>query len=147
MTKQYQPRMHSAEHLLNSVMVAMFDCDRCFSAHINKKKSKCDYKFDRALTDEEVGTIGEKVNAAIDAGAVMLEEFVTPEQAADLYNLTRLPEGVDSVRIVHLGDFDACPCIGEHVENTKEIGEFTITTHSFEDGVLRIRYKLGQPEE
>ncbi len=56
----------------------------------------------------------------------------------------KLPEGVDgSVRIVHMGTYDACPCIGDHVTSTGEIGDFRITTTSFKEGVLRIRFKLS----
>jgi len=34
------PRMHTAEHLLNAAMVDLIGTDRSFSAHIEKKKSK-----------------------------------------------------------------------------------------------------------
>lgn len=142
MAKEYQPRMHSAEHILNQVMVRKFDCERCFSAHINKKKSKCDYKFDRAMTDDEALEIEQGVNAAISSNLVVTEQMISLEEADERFNLTRLPDGVESVRVVNIGDFDACPCIGQHVENSNEIGEFKMVSHSFEDDVLRIRYKL-----
>jgi len=146
MAKQYQPRMHSAEHILNQVMVRKFGCDRCFSAHINKKKSKCDYKFERGLTDLEAGEIEQSVNEAISSALQVTEQMISLQEAAERFNLTRLPEGVTEVRVVNIGDFDLCPCIGEHVENTNEIGCFGMVSHSFDDGVLRIRYKLGEPE-
>lgn len=146
MAKQYQPRMHSAEHILNQVMVRKFDCDRCFSAHINKKKSKCDYKFERGLTDAEAGEIEQSVNDTISSELEVTEQMISLKEADERFNLTRLPEGVTEVRVINIGDFDACPCIGEHVENTNEIGEFKVVSHSFDDDVLRIRYKLGEPE-
>jgi len=37
MNKEYDPRMHSAEHILNQTMVRMFNRGRSFSAHIEKK--------------------------------------------------------------------------------------------------------------
>ncbi|CCO24912.1 hypothetical protein [Maridesulfovibrio hydrothermalis] len=142
MAKEYKPRMHSAEHILNQVMVRKFDCDRCFSAHINKKKSKCDYKFDRPMTDDEAREVEQGVNDAISSNLVVTEQLITLAEADERFNLTRLPEGVTSVRVINIGDFDACPCIGEHVDNSNEIGEFKMVSHSFEDDVLRIRYKL-----
>jgi len=63
--KQYNPQMHSAEHILNQTMVRMFKCGRSFSNHIEKKKSKCDYHFDRELNKEEVEEIERKVNDVI----------------------------------------------------------------------------------
>ena len=138
--------MHSAEHILNQVMVRNFDTGRCFSAHVNKKKSKCDYHFDRALTDNEVTELEEAVNKAISANLDVTEEMVPLEEADRNFNLIRLPDGVETVRIVHIGDFDSCPCIGEHVDNTAEIGRYRLISQNFNDGVLRIRYKLGDPE-
>lgn len=146
MASSHEPRMHSAEHLLNQAMVRKFNCDRCFSAHINKKKSKCDYKFNRAVEENEIREIEKTVNNVISENAAVTEDFVTLEEAAERFNLVRLPDGVERVRIVRIGDFDSCPCIGEHVKNTAEIGEFKIISHEFKDGILRIRYKLISPE-
>ena len=147
MAKSYAPRMHSAEHILNQAMVKKFSCGRCFSAHVNKKKSKCDYNnFDRALTDDEVKEVETAVNKAISANLSVTEEMVSLEDANQNFNLTRLPDGFETVRIVNIGDYDSCPCIGEHVDNTAEIGEFHILSQDFNDGVLRIRYKLVDPE-
>jgi hypothetical protein len=44
--------MHSAEHLLNATMVKMFGCPRSRNAHVEKKKSKCDYILDAEPTAE-----------------------------------------------------------------------------------------------
>jgi misacylated tRNA(Ala) deacylase len=138
--------MHSAEHILNQVMVSKFGCGRCFSAHVNKKKSKCDYHFERSLTDDEAKEVEAAVNKAISANLGVTEEMVSLEEAKRNFNLTRLPNGIETVRIVYIGDYDSCPCIGEHVDNTDEIGEFRMISQDFDDGVLRIRYKLDDPE-
>ncbi len=135
--------MHSAEHILNQTMDHMFNCGRCFSAHIERKKSKCDYHFGHELTVDEVAEIQDRVNRAIQANLPVTETLVSREEAGRLYNTEKLPEDVDGqVRIVHMGDYDACPCIGDHVASTEEIGGFRITTTSYEKNVLRIRYKL-----
>ena len=145
MKRQPDPRMHSAEHILNQTMVRMYDCGRCFSAHIESKKSKCDYHFDQALTDEEISDIQTRVNQVIDSDLPVTESFVSMDTAQRLYNTERLPDAVTgNVRIIHIGDYDACPCIGEHVASTGEIGSFRITTASYEGGVLRIRFKLAK---
>jgi len=137
--------MHSAEHMLNQAMGRKFNCGRCFSAHVNEKKSKCDYHFDRPLTDLETQELETMVNEAISANLDVTEDIVSREYASQNFNITRLPEGADTVRIVRIGNYDSCPCIGEHVDNTSEIGIFRIISHDFNDGVLRIRYKLGNP--
>jgi Ser-tRNA(Ala) deacylase AlaX len=146
MKKDMDPRMHSAEHILNQTMVRMFDCGRCFSAHIEKKKSKCDYHFDRPLTEAELEALEYKVNEVILSDSSITEEFMSSEEAREKYRLNRLPkEAGESIRIIRIGDYDACPCIGRHVRTTSEIGRFRLTSASFDEGVLRIRYKLDNP--
>jgi len=142
-TKQYNPQMHSAEHILNQAMVRMFNCGRSFSNHIEKKKSKCDYHFDRNLTGEEIQLINNKVNDVIQQSLIVTEQFYLRDDAQKKFNLSRLPEDAgDKVRVINIGEYDACPCSGLHVTSTKEIGSFKIFSSDFKDGVLRIRFKL-----
>jgi len=143
--KSYDPQMHSAEHILNQTMIRMFDCERSFSSHIEKKKSKCDYHFNRPLDLDEEHELAQKVNEVISQQLDVNEKFLTVAEAAEKFNLSRLPEGSgDEVRIVAVGDYDACPCIGPHVKNTSEIGTFQLVSTSFENGILRIRFKLAE---
>lgn len=142
MRKNYDPVMHSAEHIMNQTMVRMFGCGRAFSAHIEKKKSKCDYHFNRNLTDNELRELERKVNEVIQLNLEVKEEFLHKEDAVKMFNLERLPDDAgDTVRIVRIGDYDACPCIGPHVSSTSQIGQFKVISSSFENGILRVRFK------
>ena len=144
MKKNYDPRMHSAEHILNQTMDRMYQCGRCFNAHIERKKSKCDYRFGRALTAEEVEAIQTQVNQIIASDLPVSEQFISKSEAMGRFNMEKLPaDAGDRIRIISIGDYDHCPCIGPHVESTAEIGAFRITSTAFEGGVLRIRYKLA----
>lgn len=141
--KQYHPQMHSAEHILNQTMVRMFNGGRSFSNHIEKKKSKCDYHFERDLTQSEVSELETSVNEVILQNLEVTEEFYSKNDAENFFNLSKLPEDSgDTVRVIKIGDYDSCPCSGLHVSNTKEIGTFKIISTSFDEGVLRIRFKL-----
>jgi Ser-tRNA(Ala) deacylase AlaX len=143
--KEYDPRMHSAEHILNQTMVRMFNCGRAFSAHIEKKKSKCDYHFERNLTTEEITRIEGRVNEVIKSDLPIREQILAREEAGKLVLLTKLPQNAgESVRIIAIGDYDACPCSGVHAFSTKEIGEFRIISSDWVNGTLRIRFKIQQ---
>ena len=63
--------VHTAEHILNRTMVNMFGCPRSRNAHIERKKSKCDYILDTCPTDELVVTIETKVNEVIAAACLL----------------------------------------------------------------------------
>ena len=144
MSKSYDPRMHSAEHILNQTMVRMFNCGRSFSAHIEKKKSKCDYHFNRNLTSEEIIEIEKKVNEVISSNAEVHEEFLPREEAQKEFNLERLPDDAgETIRIIKIGNYDSCPCSGMHIKSTNEIGKFNIISSSHENGVLRVRFILN----
>ena len=143
--KEYDPRMHTTEHILNGTMNKVFKCGRAFSAHIEKKKSKCDYRFDRNLTSEEIQDIEKRVNTVINSDVPVTEEFISRADAEAAFNLSRLPEEAgEAIRIIKIGDYDACPCSGPHVHSTKEInGTFKIISTSFENEVLRVRFKVN----
>jgi len=138
--------MHSAEHILNQTMVRLFDCGRSFNAHIEKKKSKCDYHLGKEPGEREIVDIERRVNDIIAKDLPVGEEFVPRDEAESRFNLSKLPDDADDpLRIVTVGDYDACPCIGPHVASTGEIGSFRIVSTSYDEGVFRIRFKLGPP--
>lgn len=141
---EYEPA-HSAEHLLNATMVKMFGCPRSRNAHVERKKSKCDYILDAEPSSEQVAEIEARVNEAISRNLDVTIEFMSREQAAEIVDLTKLPEDASqTLRIVRIGDYDACACIGAHVTNTREIGTFKIISHSYADCIWRLRWKVIQ---
>lgn len=136
--------MHTAEHILNSVMDKMYHCGRSFNSHIESKKSKCDYRIRKGLSDKEVTAVERTVNEIIKLSIPVGEELVSRREADTRYFTGKLPDDAgEKIRIVSIGNFDACPCIGLHVSNTSEIGTFTITSADFNEGILRIRFKLN----
>lgn len=140
------PAMHTAEHILNQTMVRKFDRGRSFSSHIERRKSKCDYHFERDLTETERAEIERAVNAVIAADLPVTEEQMAREDAAQQFDLSKLPDSAGEVlRIVRVGDYDACPCRGQHVASTGTIGGFSIVSTEFRDDVLRIRFKVERP--
>lgn len=139
--------MHTAEHILNSVMDKMYHCGRSFNSHIESKKSKCDYRIKKGLSGKEIMAVERTVNEIIKLKVPVREEMVSRREADKKYFTGKLPEDAQElVRIITIGNFDACPCIGEHVSNTSEIGSFTITSADFNEGILRIRFKISREE-
>ena len=58
-----------------------------------------------------------------------------------------LEDASETLRIVRIGDYDDCACIGAHVGNTSEIGEFRVISHDFNDGAWRVRWKVGAKQQ
>lgn len=140
--------MHTAEHILNATMVRMFGCPRSRNAHIERKKSKCDYELAACPDDTQVAAIEAAVNEVIARHLDVTVEYLPKAEAAGIVDLSKLPEDVsETLRIVRVGDYDACACAGAHVKNTFEIGTFKVLSHDFENGRWRVRWKVIPPQE
>jgi len=144
MVKVYkEPSMHTCEHILNQTLVRMFGCGRSVNAHIERKKSKCDYLLNEVPTEAQIAEITQKVNEVIDAHLPVFEELMSREEAAKIADLSKLPaDASETLRVIRVGDYDVCACIGQHVDNTSELGRFEIISHDFENGRWRVRFKL-----
>lgn len=141
--KQEYPPMHTAEHLINGEMARRYGQGRAFSAHIERKKSKLDYHLPAALTDEEIRSLEKYVNDIVGEDVVVTEEFISQAEAMERFDMSRLPDGAsDTVRVVHIGDYDQCLCAGTHVKSTAGIGTLRITSSRYENGVQRLVFKL-----
>lgn len=141
--KEYPP-MHTAEHLLNGEMARRYARGRAFSSHIERKKSKLDYHLPQPLSQEEIRSLEDYVNSVVKADVEVSVEFISQQEAASRFDMGRLPDDAsETVRVVRIGDYDECLCIGDHVTRTSEIGEFRITSTRYDNGVQRIVFKLG----
>ena len=140
--QEYEPA-HTAEHLLNQTMIRMFGCERSKNAHIERKKSKINYNLNSCPSAEQVAEIERKMNELIQQDLPVTFEFVTRDNIPEGVALDKLPEDAsETLRIVRIGDYDICACIGSHVKSTKEISTFKITSTSYNEGSFRIVYKV-----
>ena len=142
---------HTAEHLLNQTMVCLFGCERSRNAHIERKKSKINFLLPAPPTAEQVADIERRLGELIAADLPVTYEFVTRDTIPAGVKLDKLPEDAsETLRLIRIGDYDVCPCIGQHVASTAEIGNFRITSTSWtpapegELGSFRIVFKVNQ---
>ncbi len=143
--KEEFPPAHTAEHLLNQTMVRMFGCERSRNAHIERKKSKISYILDHKPDRKEEKEIEVRMNELIEEDLPVTFEYVDREHIPDEVKLDRLPEDAsETLRLVRIGDYDVCPCIGKHVRSTGQIGRFVLlgTNWDEEKHSFRIRFKL-----
>ena len=140
--KDYYAPMHTAEHILNQTMVRVFGCARSKTNHIEKDKSKCDYFLPVAPTEEQMREVEALVNDVIAGQLPVTAEELSRDVAEKSVDLSSLPEQVSTVRLVRVGGYDVCPCIGKHVQNTREIGRFKLFSWDYQNGRLRVRFKL-----
>lgn len=121
------PASHTTEYLLNQLMFRMFGCDCSSNAHFERKKSKMPFTLDHKPDRKEEKTIVEEMVRLIEEDMPVTYEVVDRDHIPEGIDLTRLPEDVSKMlRIVRIGDYDICPCLGKHVKSTAQIGKFEL---------------------
>lgn len=143
--KAEYPPAHTAEHLLNQTMVRMFGCERSKNAHIERKKSKINYNLDVCPTAEQIAEVEKTMLQLIADDLPVTYKFVTRDEIPEGVKLDKLPKDAsETLRLVYIGEYDICPCIGTHVASTKDVGNFRITSTSYNEGSFRIVFKVSE---
>ena len=143
--KEEYPPAHTAEHLLNQTMQRLFGCERSYNAHIERKKSKMSFYLERKPTRQEEKEIEQRMQQLIADDLPVTFEYVSRYDLPDDVDLDRLPDDVsDTIRLVRIGDYDVCPCIGKHVRSTSQIGRFEMlgTNWDEHERSFRVRFKI-----
>ena len=141
------PPAHTAEHLLNQTMIRLFGCERSYNAHIERKKSKMSFRLDRKPSRQDEKLIEQEMNRLISEDLPVTFEYVTRDDLPEGISLERLPDDAsDAIRLVRIGDYDVCPCIGKHVRSTAQIGSFEMlgTNWDEHEHSFRVRFKIIQ---
>ena len=143
--KEEFPTAHTAEHLLNQTMIRLFGCGRSYNAHIERKKSKMSFHLDQKPTRQQEKEIERTMNELIAEDMPVTFEFVTRDELPEGVSTERLPEDAsETIRLVRIGDYDVCPCIGRHVRSTSQIGRFELLGTNWDEmeHSFRVRFKI-----
>lgn len=143
--KEEFPPAHTAEHLLNQVMIRMFGTGRSSNAHIERKKSKMTFILDHKPDRKEEKAIEAEMNRLITEDLPVTYDMVDRNNIPDGVSVDKLPEDAsEMLRLVRIGDFDVCLCIGKHVRSTAQIGRFEMlgTNWDEEKHAFRVRFKV-----
>ncbi|MEF8826758.1 MAG: alanyl-tRNA editing protein [Halapricum sp.] len=143
-------RMHTAQHVVSRVVLAEFDA-ATVGIQIHVDRSRID--FEPADFDEtDLELIEERSNEIVEADLPVRKaerprdevEKQTPEGRTQL---DLIPDHVDPLRVIEIGDFDLCPCGGTHVDRTGDIGDIRIIDRSSKGAkVERIEFELVTDE-
>ena len=143
--KEEFPPAHTAEHLLNQTMIRLFGCGRSVNAHVERKKSKMTFRLDHKPSRQEEREIEREMQRLIDEDLPVTFEFVTRDTLPEGVSPDRLPDDAsETIRLVRIGDYDVCPCIGRHVRSTSQIGRFEMlgTNWDEQEKTFRVRFKV-----
>lgn len=141
-------RMHTAQHVLSWVVLNRYNASTAGN-QIHEDYSRIDFE-PADFTEEDVEKIERSANALIDKALEVEKKFMPREQVEQAVeegrtNLDIIPDSIDPLRVVVIGEEDICPCGGTHVDNIDEIGHLNITERTTKgQDVERLKFELEE---
>ena len=145
-------KLHTATHLLRQALEDVLkDTIIQKGSNINPERLRFDFTFSRKLTDDEIKKTEDLVNKKILEKIPVKKVIMKKDEALKIGAMhTFFDKYGDEVSVYYIGDSleDAYSkefCGGPHVDNTDELGFFTILKEeSVSSGVRRIKASLSE---
>ena len=134
-------RNHSATHLLQAALIKVLgDHVNQSGSMVNSERLRFDFTHMQAMTSEELKNVENLVNQQIQNALNVTAETMSLDKARGKGAMALFGEKYgDEVRVLTMGDFSIELCGGTHVNNTSDIGLFTIVSESsLSTGVRRL---------
>lgn len=144
-TGEATAKLHTATHLLHAALRQVLGDEVAQKgSNITAERLRFDFSFQRKVEKDEQLEVERLVNEAIKAGApIVCEEMSVDEaKASGAIGLFESKYG-NVVKVYTMGDFSKEICGGPHAENTGDLGRFKIKKEqSSSAGVRRIKAVL-----
>ncbi|MEF8874045.1 MAG: alanyl-tRNA editing protein [Candidatus Thermoplasmatota archaeon] len=123
-------KLHTAQHLFSAAVYDLYQASTVGN-QIYTEYSRVDFE-PLDISGEELDKIEDTVNKRIEEGRPVRiyeekRDVLEEKIEGDRVNLNLLPDSIDVLRVVDIDGYDICPCAGNHVRNTEEIGGVKIT--------------------
>jgi misacylated tRNA(Ala) deacylase len=142
-------KMHTAQHLVSGLAYDLFGGVRTVGNQLHADRSRIDFRPAK-FTDADLHQLEGETNRLLKEhlpvdlkfeSRASLEARVKPDRA----NLDLLPKQIQELRVVEIGQVDACPCGGTHVRNLGEIPPIRILGKSSKGAeTVRVEYEFGR---
>ena len=132
---------HSATHLLQAALQEVLgDQVHQQGSYQDGSRTRFDFSFSRAMTEEEIAKVEAIVNEKIAEDLPVVTKVMNIEEAKKSGAMALFGEKYgETVRVVSMGDFSKEFCGGTHVKRTGDIASFKILSESgIAAGVRRI---------
>lgn len=146
---EIETKYHTATHILHTVLRNMFGIElEQKGSNINTERMRFDFSFNRALTQEEIKEVENKVNEIIAQGLLVARYDTSYDEAKKMNAIGLFTDKYsDKVSVYQIGSkdnvFSTEICMGPHVTQTGILGQFTILKEeSSSAGVRRIKAVL-----
>ncbi|MBD3280194.1 histidine--tRNA ligase [Candidatus Dojkabacteria bacterium] len=118
-------KLETTQHIVLKVLMSDYGAYQV-AKEMYSNRIRLDVKCDKDLTKLDKKDLEMKVNAIINRNLDVSEAIYDIEDVLVEVDLSLLPEGVEKVRVISIGEFDSQPCDDPHVSNTSEIGKYKL---------------------
>ncbi len=119
-------RLQTAEHILSKTLEDLYPDAKVIVAAFGENKGRLEINTRADPRKTEKTAFEQSINRVIQRNLHVNKYFLNREEAAKEFDLSRLPDQIERIRIVEIEGFDKTPCNDPHVENTSEIGIFAL---------------------
>jgi alanyl-tRNA synthetase len=135
-------QQHSGQHILSQCFLRIKGA-RTIGFHLGESVATIDIDAD-ALSADEIGRVEREANAVVRRNlAVGTREVGRAEVERMQTRMRGVPETLQTLRIVDIGDYDVTTCAGTHVRGTAEVGIIKIVGTEKIRGKPRIVFVCG----
>lgn len=120
-------RLQTAEHILSRILENLYPDARVVIAAFGEDKGRLEITTTADPRKTEKDLFEQSVKGVIERNLRVTKYFLKREEAEKEFDISRLPSQTMAVRIIQIEGYDRTPCNDPHVENTSEIGAFSIT--------------------
>ncbi len=134
-------QQHTGQHLLSAVFVDLIKANT-IGFHIGGQATTVDFNI-KELSNSQIIHIENNTNQLIWENHPIEINYIGYDEISD-YSFRKLPQKLETIRVVKIGDFDLSACGGTHVESTGEIGMLKIIRNESYKGGLRVHFVCGK---
>jgi len=132
---------HSAQHLLSSVLLRLFDAPTV-SFHLGAERSTIDAEAP-LLSDEDLAEAEGQIDEVVAEDYPFTTHLCPPEDPDSFPLRKRPPQGEEELRIVEIDGIDYSPCCGTHVSSAGELRLVKILGAEKYKGMTRVSFVAG----
>ena len=132
-------QIHTAEHIVSGIIHSLWAYENV-GFHLGSEIVTLDVSA--PLGRDEIALVERLANDAVRRNLPVTCEYPSPERLATMTYRAKL-DLRENVRVVTIGDVDACACCAPHVRRTGEIGHIRLYEFERLRGGVRIRMSAG----
>lgn len=133
-------QQHTGQHIVSQVFLRVLGASTT-SFHMGQEYTSIDLDVGE-ISQDQVREVEQVANEVVFGNAPVKAAEYAPCDLPPMVR-RRLPKETETIRVIKIGDFDACACGGTHVISTGQVGLIKICEVGRAHGGVRVVFRCG----